>query len=161
MARSLSLLVAGAFAASVLAAQVAPAEEKTVPAPPRAHPTDPGYLGAEACRSCHPSAYDVWQKSAHARAWRSLPPERRGDPKCQSCHSPDPGGLAAGVQCESCHGNGRDYAFDFVMKDRPLARTLGLADAGLRRCKTCHLQDGVMSAFDYRSKMSAIAHPSR
>jgi hypothetical protein len=120
----------------------------------------PSYVGAERCGGCHPAAYDVWQKSAHARAHLSLPPQRRGDPKCTGCHSPDPGAAAPGVQCESCHGAGRDYSFDFAMKDPRLARLLGLTEPGERRCRVCHVADG-LPRFDYAAKLRAIVHGSR
>lgn len=134
----------------------APAEDRVVPA------RGVAYIGAERCASCHAAAYAAWAKDPHARAHRSLPPERRADVKCTGCHSPDPGGLFQGVQCESCHGPGIDYAFDFVMKDPKLSRILGLLDAGERRCLSCHGDDGPHGRpFDYRKARQAIVHWSR
>lgn len=76
------------------------------------------YVGAEACRSCHPKEFQSWSATKHAKAYASL--VRRGrdsNPDCVSCHVVDLGagdgfvGLPASpdrldVQCEACHGRG-------------------------------------------------------
>jgi hypothetical protein len=79
------------------------------------------YVGAEACSSCHPSAFEVWQGSKHSHAFESLmPAERHLDPDCLQCHATGMGfrtgyaGLektpALGrVGCESCHGAGSEH----------------------------------------------------
>src|SRR5438046_2625338 len=111
MPRLVLALAASATLLSLVPSGAAPAADG------RAVPTrGDAYLGAERCGSCHEAAYRKWKTSPHARGLQSLPPDRRADTKCTGCHSPDPGGLFAGVQCESCHGAGRHYAFDFVMK---------------------------------------------
>jgi hypothetical protein len=142
------LLVVGALGRS------APAEK-----PAQASANAPGaYIGAERCRSCHAVSTEKWEKSAHARAYNSLPPDRQKDFKCLSCHSPDPNGEARGVQCESCHGAGRDYSYDFVMKDRQLAKLLGLREAGEKQCRACHVPE--LGTFDYPAKLKLILHGS-
>jgi hypothetical protein len=127
----------------------------------RSYPGGEPYVGAERCRACHASAYAQWAKSPHARAHLSVPETRRNDSKCRVCHSPDPGGLSPGVQCESCHGAGRSYSHSFVMKDQGLARVLGLANPGERRCRTCHSQHGLRGPWDYEKKKRAILHWTR
>jgi hypothetical protein len=124
------------------------------------------FIGAERCASCHPGPYKVWKETdPHARAHLSLPPERRADPKCTGCHSPDPGLVHVGVQCESCHGSGRWYSLSFVMKDKPLAKVLGLIEPGRARCLSCHVGHGPRSGspatFDYDAKVRAFVHWSR
>lgn len=121
------------------------------------------YVGAERCAGCHMDAYRFWRdKDPHARAHLSLPPERRADPKCTLCHSPDPGGRLVGVQCESCHGAGRAYSVDFIMKDKALAKVMGLKDANEARCVSCHMGHGPKaSGFDYAAKRRAIIHWKR
>ena len=95
-------------------------------------------VGPEACKACHPAAYDVWRAGPHARALEALPADRRADERCRSCHAPDAGDGIAGVSCEACHGPGRLYAVPHVMRDPELARALGLVDPGAKSCLACH-----------------------
>jgi hypothetical protein len=127
----------------------------------RPHPRGQPYVGAERCRACHATAHAKWASSPHARAHLSVPEARRNDSKCMICHSPDPGGVFLGVQCESCHGSGRAYSHNFVMKDRGLAKVLGLADPGERRCRSCHTKHGLRGPWDYEKKKRDIIHWTR
>ena len=119
-------------------------------------------IGAVRCGTCHVDVYDEWSKSAHARSLRSLTDEQRNDPTCRSCHtlapsSPDP--ALVGVQCESCHGLGSDYAPENVMRDNRLARLLGLKEVTPATCEGCH--EGVtarLEAIDYQAMIEAVAH---
>src|SRR5215471_1960027 len=80
------------------------------------------FVGPESCKACHPSAYESWKLSKHARARESLSLLQQRDARCLSCHSPD---LSkehiAQVSCETCHGGGQYYATSYVMKDAELA----------------------------------------
>lgn len=155
------------FGFSVLALTATVFAFGEAPAAPPVPTRGDAYVGAGRCASCHAEAFQVWQaKDPHAKAHLSLPPDRRNDLKCTGCHSPDPGGVFAGVQCESCHGSGRAYSFTFVMKDQGLSRVLGLTNAGEKRCLTCHIghgdsKGGGAQKFDYRQKLGAIVHWSR
>jgi hypothetical protein len=84
----------------------------------------PEYVGSEKCQSCHQHAYKVWEKSEHARAYKTLvdaknPSLRQYDGECVKCHTvgfgyktgfqdekTPPPSIAdlKGVGCESCHG---------------------------------------------------------
>lgn len=94
------------------------------------------YVGSEACKDCHPQAYEVWQKKhynkhmdrmeSHSQAYESLvtakrPSLRQFDGECVRCHvvgfdyqtgfrnaktTPD----LVNVGCESCHGPGSLHA---------------------------------------------------
>ncbi len=76
------------------------------------------YAGAKVCKTCHESAYNVWGKSRHSKAYRSLSNVNKSfDPACIGCHVVGyrkSGGFIAShltknlknVQCESCHGAG-------------------------------------------------------
>ena len=82
----------------------------------------PKYVGSEACKSCHKSAYQVWAKSGHAHAYQTLtdakhPSNRQYDAECVVCHTVGFGydtGFTDGartpklvnVGCENCHGPG-------------------------------------------------------
>lgn len=116
-------------------------------------------VGPEACKACHPSAYEAWISSAHARGLTSLPERSRGDRRCLSCHSPAAEEGIAGVSCEACHGPGRLYASPYAMRDPELARALGLADPGERTCAGCHTESTPsLQRFDYGAKLPLIRH---
>jgi hypothetical protein len=125
------------------------------PAPARA--ADP--VGAETCKACHPAAFEVWRESAHARAWQVLPERSRSDARCTVCHAPEGTKGPAGVTCESCHGNGQLYSLSYVMRDRELARALGLLDAGEKTCLRCHDESSPsLTPFDYARKLPLVRH---
>lgn len=107
-------------------------------APPSEH------VGAEVCGACHPAAYEAWSAGPHARALSSLTSVQASDPACRSCHTLAPRRDAselAGVQCESCHGAGRKYAPEHVMRDPVLARLMGLEPIDASTCAGCHRPD--------------------
>jgi hypothetical protein len=124
-----------------------------------------GYVGAEACGSCHPQVLESWRRTAHARA---SAPDRLGprarDPSCLSCHSTGDAvsgrGRLAGVQCEACHGPGGAYAMDDVMRNAHLARALGLRETRDLDavCLRCHQESLRPEPFDAREAWRQIAH---
>ena len=64
-----------------------------------------------------------------------------------------------GVQCEQCHGPGKLYQPDYVMRDRELSRLLGLVDATPTGCLACHTEGAPsLEAFDYRTMWARIDH---
>ncbi|MGL6227441.1 MAG: multiheme c-type cytochrome [Thermoguttaceae bacterium] len=143
------------------------------------------YIGSKECQSCHEISYDVWKKSKHANAWKSLTttsvPARTFDPDCVGCHVvgwnpaehyPYTSGynIAAGenagklvdVGCESCHGPGEMHKIAEMGKDKTaqaesrLAVRLQLENAQ-KSCITCH--DGDNSpAFQFDSYWKQIEH---
>jgi hypothetical protein len=126
-------------------------------APAAAAPADT--VGAETCKSCHPLAYEAWRYSPHARGLESLPEARRKDVQCKVCHAPDTDKGLAGVSCETCHGAGRMYSQPYVMRDRELARAVGLVDQGEKTCAACHTDSTPgLARFDYARKLPLIEH---
>ncbi len=126
-------------------------------APPSTHAGDK--VGPEACRACHPSAYEAWLATPHARARESLPEKSRGEPRCLSCHAPDADDGLAGVSCEACHGPGRLYAAPYVMRDAELARAVGLQDPGEKTCLACHTESTPsLVKFEFDRKLALIRH---
>jgi len=60
---------------------------------PQNHPSGRQFVGSNECGDCHTKAYEIWEKTRHARATKTLvkPPERADvprhfDPECISCH---------------------------------------------------------------------------
>ncbi len=106
-----------------------------------------GFVGSESCMGCHPTAAQVWHKSAHGRAFDVL--IARGantDPSCIGCHTVGFGtptgyrreyGAAklTHVGCESCHGPG---AVHVAQRASGGPVTAHLRPLGPGDCLKCH-----------------------
>lgn len=80
-----------------------------------------GYASATACQKCHEQEYLQWSATRHAFAFETLlKKERYFDAGCVSCHTTglgystgfqigDPDSTLKGVQCETCHGPGKQH----------------------------------------------------
>ena len=80
-----------------------------------------GYVSATACQRCHQQEYLQWSATRHAFAFETLvKKERYFDSGCVSCHTTglgystgfqigDPDSTLKGVQCETCHGPGKQH----------------------------------------------------
>jgi hypothetical protein len=92
----------------------------TPPAP--AASAGPAYVGAAACGVCHPAQMLQWKASKHAGALAALQRKRQElNPECLRCHVTGygdsggyrfraaPGADLGNVQCEACHGFGREH----------------------------------------------------
>jgi hypothetical protein len=134
------------------------------PAPHPAAETLGRFVGSEKCQSCHEESYDVWKKSGHSDAWKTLAgadPPRNFDPECIACHVigwnttyyfPYEGGFLneaktpelVDVGCESCHGPGEAHLRAEMGSDKEEqkkfqeASVLTLEDAKDRFCGGCH-----------------------
>ena len=118
-----------------------------------------GYTGAETCKVCHPAAYAAWRDGPHAHALDRLPERSQKDPRCTSCHAPAADAAAQGVTCETCHGPGRAYSPSYVMRDKELARAVGLVDPGEKTCLACHTESTPsLRPFQYAEKLPLIQH---
>jgi hypothetical protein len=158
------------------------------------------YVGAKKCKTCHKkeaigNQYGWWLDSKHAKAFETLAGDQarewgaeagvedpQTDPKCVKCHAtahdvPDEMvssrfDRTGGVQCEACHGPGKDYRKKKIMIDRKLAESKGLIPQSEKVCVGCHndespawdperytLADGTKGGFDYAQAAKAIAHP--
>lgn len=89
--------------------------------PPEAAAGEATFVGVEACGKCHAGAKAVWEKTAHAGAYKTLQDGfKEFNLDCVSCHVTGyekPGGSTVtvneglqNVQCESCHGAGSKHA---------------------------------------------------
>jgi hypothetical protein len=117
------------------------------------------YVGAETCKSCHAVAYDIWRISAHARATSNLPEQHQKDARCITCHAPEMDKGLAAVSCESCHGPGQLYSPTYVMRDKELARAVGLLDPTEKQCLGCHTETSPsLARFDFAAKVKLMEH---
>ena len=158
------------------------------------------YVGAKKCKTCHEKRdigdqYGWWLDSAHGKAFETLASDKArewaaergvGDPQqtddCVKCHVTAHGvpddklsrkfDRTAGVQCEGCHGAGKDYRKKKIMVDRDLAVAKGLVLQSEEVCLTCHndespawdtqrytLADGSKVGFDYEQAVEKVVHP--
>jgi len=121
------------------------------------------YVGGQRCKSCHPAEFAQWQASPHARAYDVLDDAAKKSPRCLSCHTmvPDDVQLGlTGIQCESCHGAGRHYTPEYVMRDKELSALLNLvAKVDASACVRCHTdQSPSMVPFDFAVQRERIKH---
>lgn len=118
------------------------------------------YLGVSKCGECHQHFVESWKKTRHAGAFSSL--ERVGksaDPECIKCHTAgfgEKGGfysakttpMLTDVQCEACHGPGKDHLFDFSKPMQPVAEYV---------CLKCHTKS-TSPDFNYPVYLEKIKH---
>ncbi len=82
---------------------------------------DSPFIGADTCAGCHVEEKAIWDKTGHAHAMATLEGKNQQfDNECVSCHVVgfEKGGFQslvttpqyANVQCESCHGPGKQHA---------------------------------------------------
>lgn len=136
------------------------------------------FTGTAACGECHRGPdhghqYDVWRRSPHARAWAVLATPRAaqlaqemqvaGDPQqaaaCLKCHAVG-ARVDEGVGCEACHGAGKRYSTDAIMRDPAAARAAGLKRGSLEDCNGCH-NPAHGKPFDAAEAWKKIVHPSK
>ena len=153
------------------------------------------YFGVTVCKMCHQTAkngeqFQKWQASKHAQAYKTLlTPEaqkiaeakgikgKASEAKeCLECHETAYDAPASqlgpkfnkedGVQCETCHGPGKDYMKMDIMKDRAKAVANGLtllsvSDGSAQKfCETCHNKKSpTFKEFDFKKMWAQIAHP--
>jgi len=161
------------------------------------------YVGAGKCMVCHKkelmgNQFATWKRGPHYQAYSTLQSEssiaiakERGlvvapseASECLICHvtlqsvPPErmayPVELKNGVECESCHGPGKDYRKKTIMSDVKDARKNGLWDAGGDEgiCLACHnsqsptfdpkrytLPDGSTAGFAFEEAKEKISHP--
>ncbi len=150
---------AGFIALAVLALGIV----GVLPSASRADRSD--FTGAKACATCHKKQYQSWAKTAHARATARL--GKRTERKCLACHSTGeaPAGRAyfPGVQCEACHGGGAGYQADDIMRNKTLARAVGLRDLSTPEkraalCNSCHSASTKLKPFDAAKAWDKIKH---
>lgn len=148
------------------------------------------YTGTKLCGTCHKSgkggtSFVVWEKSAHANAFKTLLTEEskkiaaekgiKGSPAeaeaCLKCHVTG-GGTAKnveasfkkedGVGCESCHGAASAYKMIHAKGELEKSKAAGLnpGEKTAKACQTCHNEESpTYKPFKFEEMWSKIAHP--
>lgn len=118
------------------------------------------WTGSAACGQCHAKELAGWQATPHAATRDRF--TGRPASVCLGCHATGeaPAGPAVAVEvgCEACHGAGAAYSPDDIMRDRPVALALGLADlstpkARTQLCMSCHARMTRERPFDPMAKV--------
>lgn len=150
------------------------------------------YIGTKMCTMCHKTdkqgkQLDIWQKSAHAKAYTTLTTAKANEiakakglstpaaesAECLSCHTPEHSAknvektfvVKDGVQCETCHGAGSAYKTIPIMKDRAKSVAAGMTEykdeaAIEAKCKTCHNEKSpTFKGFKFEEYWGKIKHP--
>lgn len=107
-------------------------------------PKDSLFVGAITCKKCHETNYRNWLRTKHAKATQTIVASPKyAQEECLICHSTGYGKIGEyltvdevpfflkGVQCEACHGPGREHPGKGKMKGKV---TLGT-------CRNCHTKD--------------------
>jgi hypothetical protein len=114
-------------------------------------PKESRFAGALSCKRCHEVNYQNWLKTKHAIATQTIASSPKyNQEECLICHSTGYGKMGEyatvedipfylrGVQCESCHGEGKGHP---GKQERLRKVTLGV-------CRNCHTKDQ-SPAFNY------------
>ena len=162
------------------------------------------YVGVKKCRSCHKkeligNQYGEWKEGVHAGAYKTLKGEKALEvakekglteppheaDECLKCHvtaygldarrfAKKPLRHRDAVQCESCHGAGKDYRKKKTHSDREKSISKGMWEPGKdeKICTTCHnvespswdpakytLVGGTTVGFDFEQAKERIRHP--
>ena len=142
------------------------------------------FVGNANCKLCHNEAetgeqFKKWQASPHAKAFKTLssPAAKKinenaaKDPKCLKCHVTGfecPKEIKAkakesdGVGCESCHGAGKDYAKQEIMKSKKDSIEKGMIEPTEKTCVKCHNKESPTfpGKFDFKEMWKKILHPN-
>jgi len=155
--------IIAAYDRDVAQLNLAWAKEHGEPCPPPAR-GEPAYVGSEACRSCHPNPFTVYEKTGHARAYATLESvQKQYRLDCVACHVvgfQQAGGVCRvdqveerkNVGCENCHGPGSIHVVDgtekSVLRPRP----------GPGVCVGCHTAENSIH-FDYATYLPRVLGP--
>jgi hypothetical protein len=124
-----------------------------------APPPGSTFVGGETCIECHTAFHEQWLTTRHAHAFESIDLVGKSlDPECVVCHvvgHGEKGGFfsmkstpgLANVQCEACHGIGRDHLSDFSPMNPVTVKT----------CLKCHTREN-SPEFDYPVYREKIRH---
>lgn len=119
------------------------------------------YLGLGSCATCHVEAFEVYTRTRHAKAYRTLSAQFvHRDDNCVGCHVTgygERGGFGGirrlgaqvdliDVQCEACHGPGAEHSRDGSYRA-----------VAVESCASCHNPEHDPD-FNYEDAWEKIAH---
>ena len=135
-------------------------------------PALPGeaYVGNAVCKACHLEAFAVYEKTSHAKAWKTLEAAgKQCDVGCIQCHSVgfmEPGGPCSiktlegfkDVGCENCHGPGQAHVAD--PSNRAGWGEKFVANPTESTCLTCHTPEhsDLFKYHTYLPKVLGVGH---
>lgn len=123
-------------------------------------PSESTYFGYKSCVDCHQPFIERWSATRHAGALATLEAVGKSrDPECVKCHTTgygEEGGFYSAtstpgltdVQCEQCHGPGREHLSDY---------TVPMAAVEEPVCLVCHTKENSPD-FDFRIYLEKIKH---
>jgi len=120
------------------------------------------YMSYTSCEICHSDKAEGWKTTPHAHAFETLKTqgeEKQQNPGCIQCHvvayEKDGGFIdmdltpeLKDVQCESCHGPGKQHT-------ETMSAEAILGKPGEEVCRACHTE-GQDKAFDYEKKSKLV-----
>lgn len=129
------------------------------PAPPA---DTSGYVWADACKDCHKEVHEAWSKTKHSSTLNRLSSADQ-EKECAACHVT--GALTpihleskvvnAGVQCETCHGPGREHAESAAGGGTPKPTSM---KPDQRLCEQCHNSKSPRFRGFYYAAMRPLVH---
>ncbi|UCD65150.1 MAG: hypothetical protein JSW34_06905 [Candidatus Zixiibacteriota bacterium] len=181
MMRKLMVIILLGLALLAFTAMLATAQEAEKEAKKEATKEGKGtaheFVGADKCKlgPCHPTVHESWLATKHAKAFDLLSDEEKAKPECAgACHITGKladGTVLEGVQCEACHGPGKDYKSPKIMSKskwkgdpeayKKLAIEAGLIYPTAETCTGCHKEEGNpnFKPFDFE-KSKGTVHPA-
>ncbi|MBE9531666.1 MAG: hypothetical protein IME98_02545 [Proteobacteria bacterium] len=126
----------------------------------RQAPTDVTYFGYESCVECHQPFFEKWKTTRHANAFATLEAVGKSkDPECVKCHTTgygEQGGYYSAtatpglknVQCEQCHGSGKDHMSDYTAPMAVIEKSV---------CLRCHTKENSPD-FNFTTYIEKIKH---
>ncbi|MBC8233724.1 hypothetical protein H8E77_29605 [bacterium] len=118
------------------------------------------FTGSQDCIECHQEAVDLWEKSAHARAYAPIRQHKREyDISCLKCHTTGFGYIGgfrgneqtpqfAMVGCEGCHGAGSNHLMNNYQDYGEVTEA---------KCQSCHDAES-SPQFNYETALKTIQH---
>jgi nitrate/TMAO reductase-like tetraheme cytochrome c subunit len=127
------------------------------------------YVGVKICKLCHKKdgVYPSWEKTKHAYAYDSLSAEDKKNKeilKYYTTGTTAKGELLTNIQCEACHGPGKDYKKKSVMENKEEAIANGLIIPDENTCKRCHNEKApkalaaLAKDFDFKKMVAKGVH---
>jgi len=136
-------------------------KDKKAPPPPKG---EAFYVGSESCNPCHTASFEVFKKTGHSHAYKTLVDQAKEfNLDCVGCHVTGydkPGGSTVtdvmspnlkDVQCESCHGPGSAHVTDPT-------NAVPVTEPGEQVCIGCHHPPHT-DVFDYKARRDKVLGP--